>query len=65
MNAEISTTKKLPEFSKRTVAVLTEPEMMEVNGGTTTVCLTALYSSEPCATGVAAASLVLYKIVVG
>lgn len=51
MNTENSTNKKLPPLQKRTVAVLNEHEMADVNGGSTIVCvgIGAAYSSEVCA----------------
>jgi hypothetical protein len=51
MNAENSTNKKMPPLQKRTVAVLNDSQMMEVNGGSTFVCAAVFagYSSEVCA----------------
>ncbi len=53
MNAEILKTKEIALFEKRTVAELSDLEMSQVDGGTTTVCVLA--SSEPCGLLLAAA----------
>lgn len=51
MNTENATNKTMPPLQKRTVAVLTDAEMMQVDGGSTLVCvgISAAYSSEVCA----------------
>lgn len=51
MNVE---TKTCVLFEKRTVAELSDLELIDVNGGSTPGCL-ALASSEPCAIGLFAA----------
>ncbi len=50
MNTENVTNKKMPPLQKRTVAVLNDSQMMEVNGGSTLVCAAVFagYSSEVC-----------------
>lgn len=66
MNTENSTNKKLPPLQKRTVAVLTETDMMQVDGGSTIVCVGvyAGYSSEVCA-GVLFTAVVLVTDAIG
>jgi hypothetical protein len=61
MNAVNSTNKKIPPLQKRTVAVLTENEMVNIDGGSTLPCagIFSIYSSEVCAGVLISAVVVL------